>query len=101
MVLLQTYIVSEDVKNYDYFSHSIKKIYIHVYIYMYFFSIGFSEPIISLPLQYFIMISSEVFIDQTQEGRNFSNYYNYYFNSIILLLIIFKAKIFILMMNFF
>ncbi|PKC11450.1 hypothetical protein RhiirA5_354148, partial [Rhizophagus irregularis] len=31
----------------------------------------FSEPIISLPLQYIIMTTSEVFNDQTQEGRNF------------------------------
>ncbi|GBC08211.1 hypothetical protein RclHR1_07980003 [Rhizophagus clarus] len=31
----------------------------------------FLEPVISLPLLYFIMVSSEVFNDSTQEGRNF------------------------------
>jgi hypothetical protein len=42
------------------------------------------------------MISSEVFIDQTQEGRNFRNYYNYNFNSIVLWLFLKqKKKIFI------
>ncbi|CAG8472672.1 16189_t:CDS:2 [Funneliformis mosseae] len=29
------------------------------------------EPMVSLPLHYFIMITSEVFIDPTQEGRKF------------------------------
>ncbi|RIA92952.1 hypothetical protein C1645_763723 [Glomus cerebriforme] len=31
----------------------------------------FLEPVVSIPLQYFIMVSSEVFIDSTQGGRQF------------------------------
>jgi len=94
MVLPPIYIVSETKKKKGFLIR-----YFNVKNYL--FSTGFLEPIISLPLQYTIMTTSEVFNDQTQEGRNFSNYYNYYFNSIILLLLFLKQKIFILLLNFF